>query len=212
MTGSRRQQTPRARLRISSTRRVPRERLARLRRLDRAEAPQLIRLHVDLTTQTHTPRRPSNKVDTVRIQRLVDGRRARLRTRERHTTCCCRCFRTLRCLVPRTEVFDDGRLHRELDPVERDEPDDVPHPDDSNPATRNGVQLREAPISERSNDGGDNLREDERAHERVRGAFHEAEPVRTRDEDKCLRDNCDLEVHDRVQLRVVVIHRRAARV
>ena len=87
-----------------------------------------------------------------------------------------------------------------------------PNPDDTNPATRDRVNLGEAPVGEASNDRRDELRNAEGTHERVRGTLHEEEAVRTGDEDKSLRDNGNLEVDDHVELRVVVVDAAGGRV
>ena len=82
-----------------------------------------------------------------------------------------------------------------------------PNPDDTNPATRDRLNLGEAPVAVRSDDRRDELRDAEGTHEGERRALHEEEAVRTRDEDEGLRDDGDLEVHDSVELRVVVVER-----
>lgn len=82
-----------------------------------------------------------------------------------------------------------------------------PNPDDTDPSTRDGLNLGEAPVTVRGNDRRDELGDAESTHERDRGSLHEEEPVRTRDEDERLRDDGNLEVHNHVQLRVVVVHR-----
>lgn len=54
------------------------------------------------------------------------------------------------------EHADDG-THSELDKVKGQEPNDVPHPDDSNPCSRDTLNIREAPVTVSGNDGGDQL-------------------------------------------------------
>lgn len=80
-----------------------------------------------------------------------------------------------------------------------------PNPDDANPATRDGLHLREAPVAVRSNDRRNELRDAECAHKSERWTLHEEEPMRTRDEDESLRDDGDLEVDDGMELTVVVV-------
>ena len=130
--------------------------------------------------------------------------------------------------MARAEVLDDRRLHRELDEVEREEPDDVlwckyrtlasvrstrntnathPNPDDTNPRARDGLDLGEAPVAVRGDDRRDELSNAERTHQGDRRTLHKEEPVRTRGEDEGLRDDGHLEVDGHVQLAVVVIRR-----
>ena len=104
-----------------------------------------------------------------------------------------------------TKVLDDSCLHSELDPVERNEPDDVPNPDDTNPATRDSLDVGEAPVTVGSNDRRDELSDAEGTHESNRGALHEEPTVRTGDEDEGLRDDGNLEVDDGVELVIVVV-------
>jgi len=101
------------------------------------------------------------------------------------------------------DPLDDGGLHAELDKVEREEPDDIPDPDDTDPATRDGVDLGEAPRAVGGDDGGDELGDAEGADEGGRGTLKEEERVRTGDEDQGLGDDSDLEIDDHVELLVV---------
>ena len=80
-----------------------------------------------------------------------------------------------------------------------------PNPDDTNPAARDTLDVGEAPVTVHSDDRRDELRNAERTHESERRTLHEEEPVRTRDEDEGLRNDRNLEVHDRVELTVVVV-------
>jgi len=66
------------------------------------------------------------------------------------------------------EVFEHGSLHRELDQVERQEPDDVPHPDGTDLASGDAMDPGEAPVSVRSDDRRDELRNAEGTKGRVR--------------------------------------------
>ena len=65
------------------------------------------------------------------------------------------------------------------------------------------MDVSEAPVGVDGDDSRDELGQAEREHESVGRALHEEEAVRTRDEDERLRDDGNLEVDDRVQLRVV---------
>ena len=75
------------------------------------------------------------------------------------------------------------------------------------------MDISEAPVGVDGDDRRDKLGQAEREHESVGRALHEEEAVLTRDEDERLRDDGDLEVDDRVQLRVVrvdgEVHREA---
>jgi hypothetical protein len=77
--------------------------------------------------------------------------------------------------------------------------------DSPNVPSRNANNLREAPVSVRSNDGRDELGEAEREEERSRGALDKEPRVGSSDEDQGLRDLGDLEVDQHVHLRVVSI-------
>ena len=84
-----------------------------------------------------------------------------------------------------------------------------PDPNDTNPTTRDGLDLGEAPVAVSSDDRRDELRNAEREEESVGRAFHEEESVRTSDEDERLGNDSNLEVCNHVQLRVVAVHARA---
>ncbi len=97
---------------------MPRERLARLRRLDAAEPLHLAVLHHHLLAEPYPARGAVQERHAVRVERLVDRLHARRRALHAHLR------RGLRQpLVP--QVLDEGGAHGELDPVEGDEPDDV---------------------------------------------------------------------------------------
>ena len=63
------------------------------------------------------------------------------------------------------QSLDDGELHGELDEVEREVPDDVPDPDDTDPSTRDVLDFRETPVTETGDDGGDQLSQTEGEHQ-----------------------------------------------
>ena len=85
-----------------------------------------------------------------------------------------------------------------------------PDPDNTNPATRDTLDVGEAPVGVGGDDGRDDLSDDEGTHERKGGTLHEAETVRASDEDERLGNDSDLEVRNHVQLRVVAVHTRAS--
>ena len=80
-----------------------------------------------------------------------------------------------------------------------------PNPDNTDPSTRDRVNVGEAPVGVGGDDGGDELGETERTHEGERGTLHEEEAVRTGDEDQSLGDHGDLEVDDHVEFTIVVV-------
>lgn len=114
------------------------------------------------------------------------------------------------------EVLDNRSLHRELDQVEGNKPDDIlprahqdtwheqmerksyPNPNNANPATRNLLDVCESPISKTGNDRGDKLGQAECAHQRKRRTLHEEKSMRASDENERLRDDCNLEVDNGV--------------
>ena len=80
-----------------------------------------------------------------------------------------------------------------------------PNPDDTNPASADSLNLGEAPVAVRSNDGRDELGNAEGDDQGSGRPLHEEEPMRTGNEDQRLRDDGDLEIDDHVQLPVVRI-------
>jgi len=102
--------------------RVPRQRSPNPLRLDTTKPLQLLGLHRDLLPEPDLPRRALDKAHTVRVQRLVDRRCARLGAGDGDAGG--RALGGLE-LVSLAEPFDDGGFHREFDPVEWDEPDNV---------------------------------------------------------------------------------------
>ena len=138
--------------------------------LIRAEPLQLLGLDADTSSKSNLPCCSSKESDTVRVQGFVDGSSPRLCAGNGDTIGGLR--RLLSSLETSVaEIFDDCGLHRELDPIERDEPDDVlqdqmsvtcrinrgrnrtyPNPDDTNPSTTNSPDVGEAPVSIGSDD------------------------------------------------------------
>ena len=78
-----------------------------------------------------------------------------------------------------------------------------PDPDDSDPATRNGTNVGEAPVSVRGDDGRDKLGNAEGDKQGGGGTLHEEESMRAGDKDEGLGDDCNLEVDDHVEHTVV---------
>lgn len=119
-------------------------------------------------------------------------------------------------LVTIPEVLDNCGLHRELDQVEGNKPDDIlprthqdawheqmerksyPNPNNANPGTRNLLDVCESPIGKTGDDRGDKLRQAECAHQRKRGTLHEEKSMRASNENERLRDDRNLEVDDGV--------------
>ena len=87
-----------------------------------------------------------------------------------------------------------------------------PNPNDADPRTINLLDVSETPIGKAGDDRGHELCEAEGTHQRIRRTLHEEEPVGASNEDKSLRDDGDLEVDDRVKLRVVVVDMMGRRI
>jgi hypothetical protein len=64
------------------------------------------------------------------------------------------------------------------------------------------VNLGESPVSVRGDERRNQLSNTEGAQQGEGRPLHEEKSMRTRDEDERLRDDCDLEINDHVQLRV----------
>jgi len=177
--------------------------------LDAAEPLEFIRLHGNLSTKADLAGGTSDERHSVGVQRLVDRSSTRGGTGERNA----RLF-SLSDLTLGTDSqpFDNGSLHSKLDEIEGHEPDDVPDPDDTNPSTGYSVDLGEAPVTEASDDGRDELSNTEGNHQGGRGTLHEEEAVRTGDEDESLGDDGDLEVDNHVELTIVGIDRGSGKV
>lgn len=143
---------------------------------------------------------------SVRVERLVDGRSARLGACKGNTG-----RSSLLCSLGSLVASElaDQELHAELDEIQRDckidkitsqklnisvkksveirtEPYNVPHPNDTDPCTRNTSDGSEAPVGVSGNDRRDDLGDNEGTHESERGSLHEEEAMRTSNEDKSL--------------------------
>jgi len=120
-------------------------------RLDTAKSLELLGLHGDLLPEANLASSALDERHTIRVQRLVDGGSARLGTSDGDTGGGDGSSGGLD--MPVAEVLDDSSLHGELDQVKGQEPDDVPDPNDTDPSTRDGVDLGEAPVTEPGDDG-----------------------------------------------------------
>lgn len=98
---------------------------ARLRSLNAREAAELLGLDRDLLPEADLVSSTTEEADTVRVQRLVDRRSARLCTGNGDTASGLLGLLAKARLMTITERLDDGGLHCELDQVHREEPDYV---------------------------------------------------------------------------------------
>ncbi|SRR6266571_6350492 len=87
-----------------------------------------------------------------------------------------------------------------------------PDPNDTDPSTRNLLDVGETPIGEAGDDRGHELRQAEGSHQCIRRTFHKEEPVGASNEDERLGDNGNLEIDNRVKLLVVVVDLTSRRV
>lgn len=196
---------------------VTRKCLTRVVRLDATEPLQLLRLYAHLLAKANLADSTANERRPVRVHRLVYGCSARLGPN--HRDACLSTSTSSRCLghlVTIAEVLDNCGLHRELDQVEGNKPDDIlprthqntwheqmekksyPNPNYANPGTRNLLDVCESPIRKTGDDRGDKLRQAECTHQRKRWTLHEKKSMRASDENECLRDDCNLEVDNGV--------------
>ena len=104
---------------------MPRERLARLRGLDGAEAPELVGLDRDPAAEADLARGAADERDTVRVERLVDRHSAGLGAGDGNTAGGLAGLLAERGLVALTQPPDDCNLHGELVEVEGQEPDNI---------------------------------------------------------------------------------------
>jgi hypothetical protein len=108
--------------RPTSPTRVPRKRLANSLGLNRAESLQLLRLHRDLSAKAHFTCRTLDERHTIRVERFVDGRSARLGAGEWDAGGSRFLDDTLTTLA---DSLDNGGFHSKFNPIQGDEPDDV---------------------------------------------------------------------------------------
>ena len=78
-----------------------------------------------------------------------------------------------------------------------------PDPNYSDPTTRNGTNVSEAPVSVRGDDGGDKLGNAESDDQGDRRTLHKEESVRASDEDQGLGNDRNLKVGDHVEHTIV---------
>jgi hypothetical protein len=103
--------------------RVPRQSRSDVLYLDARESLELILFHRHLLTKANLPSRSLDERHTIGVQGLVDRRSTRLGLRNWDTSLS-RCFFDGPSSTG-ANVFYNSSLHGELDPVERDEPDDI---------------------------------------------------------------------------------------
>ena len=104
-------------------RRVACESGASLGSLDGTEALQLIGLHRYFLAEADLAGGTADERDTVGVERLVDGGGTGLSAGDGDTSGLSGGGGSGE--VASTDALDDGSLHRELDPVEGDEPNDI---------------------------------------------------------------------------------------
>lgn len=131
--------------------------------LNRGESVELVLGHVDLLSLAQTDsvdasRQPGS---SVRVQGLV----SRLSSSDRLAAGIDRVREGSLSGLSLLQGLDDGELHGELDQVEREVPNDVPNPDDTDPSTGDVLDVREAPVTETGDDGGDQLSQTEGEHQ-----------------------------------------------
>ena len=96
---------------------------------------ELIALDANPATETDLASGAADEANTVGVERLVDGSSTGLSASDGNTRLAGLGLGVLLGLALLAQVLDDGSLHRELDQVERDVPDDVLDPNDTNPTT-----------------------------------------------------------------------------
>lgn len=130
--------------------------------LNRGESVELVLGHVDLLSLAQT-----DSVDASRQPRGsvgVQGLVSRLSSSDGRTGGVDRVGEGSLSGLSLLESLDDGELEGELDQVEREVPDDVPNPNDTDPSTGDVVNVRETPVTETGDDGGDQLGQTEGKH------------------------------------------------
>ena len=186
---------------------MTRERLASVCSLDRCKALELGLTHLDLlaTLEADAASSTLDEGNTVAIQALVDTSNTAGGTGDGDTGALAFDLTSQSLFVTLAEVLDNSSFHREFDTIEREEPDEVPYPDNSDPSAGDALDLGELPVTECSNDGRDELGNAEGNEKRIRWPLHEEEAMGASDEDEGLRDDGDLEVDDHVNDWVVRI-------
>lgn len=112
-------------LRSGGSARMTRQRDTGLSRLDAAEPLQLLGLDRYLLPKSHLARGTLKERHPVRVQRLVEGRGTGDSPRELQTDPAWLRLEPALDRCVNTEPFDDGGLHRKLDPIQRYEPNDI---------------------------------------------------------------------------------------
>jgi hypothetical protein len=136
--------------RLLRARGMTRERLASMLSLDRRKALELGLTHLDLlaTLEADAASSTLDEGNTVAVQALVDTSNAAGSTGDWDTGALALDFVPQLLLVTLAEVLDDSSFHREFDTIEREEPDDVPHPDNSDPSAGDARDVGEVPVTE----------------------------------------------------------------
>jgi len=166
--------------------------------LSRGESSEFPVIGVDAATENRVAVGPLNEAGTVRVERLVNGGSSGGCALE---------------LVGRDGLVErywwlehaDNGTHSKLDEVKRQEPDDVPDPDNSNPGARDTFNIGEAPVTESSNQRRDELGDNEGTKQSCRGALHEEPSVGSGDKDQGLGNDGNLKVDDHVQTGVILV-------
>jgi hypothetical protein len=187
------------------------ERLSSMCGRNGSKALEFALTHLDLLSafESNAPSSPLYERNTITIQALVDTSNTAGSAGNGNTLALALDFSLQFLLVTLAEVLDDSSLHGEFHTVKWEEPNEVPYPDNSDPSAGDACDLREWPVTESSDDGGDELGDTEGNEERIGWPFHEEEAVRASDEDEGLRDDGDLEVDDHVNDRIIGVLFRA---
>lgn len=131
--------------------------------LNRGESVEFVLGHVDLLSLAQTDSVDASRQPrgSVRVQRLV----SRLGSSDGSTSGIDRVGLEGLGGLSLLQCLDDGELHGELDQIQREVPDNVPDPNDTDPSTRDVVNVREAPVTETGDDGRDELGQTEGEHQ-----------------------------------------------
>lgn len=150
--------------------------------LNRGESVEFVLGHVDLLSLAQT-----DSVDGSRQPRGsvgVQGLVSRLSSSDRGTSGVHRVGESGLSGLSLLESLDDGELEGELDQVEGEVPDDVPDPNDTDPSTGDVVHVRETPITETGDDGGDELGQTEGEHKSDGYSGSKGSVIRTSEENR----------------------------
>jgi len=166
--------------------------------LDRREPGELVLRHRDLGVALEPVGSLAEESGSVGVERLV-SRSGSLKPLSRRVDE----GRWVESSLPLLEVSNDGPLEGELDEIEREVPNDVPDPNDTDPSTRDTSDVGEAPVSIGGDNRRDELSKQEGTHESIRRSLSPRWTVGSGDEDEGLGDDGNLEVDDHVTSVVV---------